>query len=382
MILSELEDRTPALYVASCEEGGAVPYITGPVGWGKTDTVKQFPFRMQQVDPNGSYCIVILNGATLNYGTMGGYLQFGEPYKGKPTSRFSYPWWWFETWAVVNGKLVKTGKGIDEFDGGIIFIDEADKMDQDVRKTSGEAALSKNWFSHGLPPGFSVWFAGNRMSDRSGSHKEFDHLINRRREIPIRKDVNSWAEWARRKGLLPETISFGETYPLILFSDKPDIQGPWCTPRSLVANDIHLQSVMQVYQLERIPTDPLVEEELAGGIGANHAAQFITHVRMGQELPSYEAVVKDPLNVEVPSKVDGKRLMAYRVAARTKEQDTKKVLAYMERFEKEFQIIFVRLAINTNFNLLFEKNFEAWCAKPENAALVAIVDRYKAGNAK
>jgi hypothetical protein len=378
MILSELEERLPILYDASTEDGGATPYITGPVGWGKTDTVKQFPFRMREVVPDGSYCIVILNGATLNFGTMGGYLQFGKPYKDKPTSRFSYPWWWFETWAIVNGKLAKTGKGIDEYDGGIIFIDEADKMDQDVRKTSGEAALSKTWFSHLLPPGFAVWFAGNRMSDRSGSHKEFDHLINRRREIPIRKDVNSWADWARKRCLLPETISFGETYPLILFSDKPEVQGPWCTPRSLHQLDIHLKSVMNVYQLERIPTDPLVEEEAAGGIGVAAAAQFMTHIKMGQELPRLEDVVRDPLNVEVPSRVDGKRLMAYRVAAHMREEDSKEVLAYMDRFEKEFQIVFVRLAMNTNFNLLFDKHFEKWCAKPENAALVAIVNRYKA----
>jgi hypothetical protein len=378
MILSELEERTPMLYIASCEDGGAVPYITGPVGWGKTDTVKQFPFKMQRVDPSGNYCIVILNGATLNYGTMGGYLQFGADYKGKPTSRFSYPWWWFETWAIVNGVLVKTGKGIDEYDGGIIFIDEADKMDQDVRKTAGAAALDKNWFSHGLPPGFAVWFAGNLMNMRSGSHKDFDHLINRRREIPIRKDTESWVEWARRNKKLPEIISFGETYPLILFSDKPEVQGPWCTPRSLNQADIHLQAVMQVYQMDKIPVDPLVEEELAGGIGSGSAAQLITHIRMGQELPSIEDVVKDPLRCPVPTKVDGKRLMAYRVAAKTKEKNSKQVLAYMSRFEKEFQIIFVRLAMNTTFDLLFDKNFSVWFEQPENAALVAIVDAYKA----
>lgn len=379
MLLSELEERIPVLYDASCTPGGGVPYITGPVGWGKTDTVKQFPFRMQQIVPDGNYCIVILNGATLNFGTMGGYLQFGEDYKGKPTSRFSYPWWWFETWAIVGGKLVKTNRGIDEYDGGIIFIDEADKMDQDVRKTTGEAALSQTWFSHLLPPGFAVWFAGNRMSDRSGSHKEFDHLINRRREIPIRKDAEGWAEWARKKRLRPEIISFGEEYPTILFSDKPEIQGPWCTPRSLHQADIHIQSVMAIYGQERIPLDPLLEEELAGGIGAASAAQLMVHIRMGQELPKYETVIRDPLRAEVPDRVDGKRLMAYRMASELKERDTKAMLAYMNRFEKEFQIVFVRLAINTNFNFLYEPNFARWCEKPENAALVAIVDRYKAG---
>jgi hypothetical protein len=377
MILSEVEERIPALYVASCAPGGAVPYFTSPVGWGKTSTVELFPQRMKEIDPEGEYGIVTLNGATLNFGTMGGYLQFGPEYNGQPTSKFSYPWWWFKTKAIVDGKLQMVNRALEEFHGGVIFIDEADKMQSDERKTTGEAALSKVWFTHMLPPGWVVWFAGNRLTDRSGSMKEFDHLINRRREVAIRKDVESWAEWARKKLLLPEVITFGETHPLILFQDKPDVQGPWCTPRSLHAADVHLQAIMQCYQLDKIPTDPLVEEELAGGIGSENAAELIRTIRMGLELPSYESIIRNPLKADIPSRVDGKRLMAYRLASVLQESDTKEVFQYIERYEKEFQTVFVRYAINTNFNFLFEKNFGKWCEKPENAALVAIVERYK-----
>ena len=65
MKLDELEARIPALYLAACADGGAVPYITGPVGVGKTSGVKAFPRLMKQVDPEGNYGLVILNGATL-----------------------------------------------------------------------------------------------------------------------------------------------------------------------------------------------------------------------------------------------------------------------------------------------------------------------------
>jgi hypothetical protein len=34
------------------------------------------------------------------------------------------------------------GKRLEEYDGGIIFVDELDKMDTDVKKCIGEAALS------------------------------------------------------------------------------------------------------------------------------------------------------------------------------------------------------------------------------------------------
>lgn len=365
MILSDIEARLPALYLASCEDGGAVPYFTSPPGRGKTSVVKLFPNRMKQVDPKGNYGLVILNGATLNIGTMGGYLQFGPLFNGKPTSLFSLPHWWW----------TKEKKALEEHDGGIILIDEADKMPPDERKTTGEAALEKLWMSHYLPPGWVVWFAGNRMVDRSGSGKDFDHLINRRREIAVRDDTESWAEWARKAHLLPEVITFGEENPQLLFEEKPDKQGPWCTPRSLHQAEIHLKALIEIFQADTIPTDPLCEEEIAGGVGSRAAAQLIKTIRMGQELPTYEAVVANPGGTMIPSKPDGKRLMAYRMADRIKEPDAKKVLTYMGRFEQEFQTIFVRLAINKNYNLVFETNFGDWCAK--NAALIAILERYK-----
>jgi hypothetical protein len=367
MLLSEIEARMPAMYLAACADGGAVPYFTGPVGVGKTSIVKKFPKLMKRVDPDGEYCVVILNGATLNVATLGGFLQFGPEFKGAPTSKFSLPYWQF----------TKDGRHISEFDGGIIFIDEADKMMPDESKTVGEAALSKVWFTHLLPPGFVVFFAGNRMTDRSGSMKQFDHLINRRREIPIRTDTESWVTWAEQECLLPEVITFGREHPLLLFQDKPEIQGPWCTPRSLHQAEIHLRALMEAFALDHIPTDPLTEEELAGGIGSAAAAALITTIRMGQELPDYKDIIANPTGAHVPAKPDLKRLLAYKMADSLKNEDMKPALTYMSRFETEFQVIFARLAINKDFSRTFDDHMGAWCDK--HASLIAIIQKYKVG---
>ena len=365
MILSDIEIRIPAMYLAACADGGAVPYFTGQVGVGKTSIVKKFPKLMKRVDPEGNYGLVILNGATLNVATLGGFLQFGPEYKGSPTSKFSLPYWMF----------TKEGKHLSEYDGGIIFVDEADKMMPDEGKTVGEAALSKVWFTHHLPPGWVVFFAGNRMTDRAGSHKAFDHLINRRREIPIRTDTESWVAWAESEGLLPEVITFGKDHPTLLFMEKPDIQGPWCTPRSLHQAEIHLRALMECFALDRIPTDPLTEEEIAGGIGSAAAAALIQTIREGQELPSYPSIVANPTGMAVPNSPSLKRLLAYKLADSLKDKDMKPILAYMSRFETEFQVIFARFAINKDFERVFQDDMGAWCDK--HASLIAIVQKYK-----
>lgn len=367
MKISDITARLPAMYIAACAKGGAAPYFEGPVGCGKTSFLEDFPREMKRVDPEGNYGVILINGATLNVATLGGLMQFGPEYKGQPTSKFSLPYWQFTT----------DGKHYSEFDGGIILVDEADKMNQDEGKTVGEASLSKMWFTHRLADGWVVMFAGNRLTDRSGSHKKLDHLINRQRLIPVEPANEDWVRWAEREGLLYPVIAFGKDNPTLLNEPKPDIQAPWCTSRSLHQAEIHLRALMETFGLEHIPTDPLTEQELAGGIGIAAAAQLIKTIREGQELPSYASVVADPTKAIVPSKPDLKRLMAYKMAENLKNADAKAVLnGYMERFETEFQTIFVRLAIAKDYTRAFEGPLGDWCEK--HASLIAIIQHYRA----
>jgi hypothetical protein len=44
----------------------------------------------------------------------------------------------------------------------------------------------------------------------------------------------------------------------------------------------------------------------------------------------------------------------------------------------EHQTIFVRMAIQRQYQLAFEPNFAAWCGR--NTALIAILNRYKVEN--
>lgn len=366
MILSQLEERIPALYLASCEDGGAVPYLTSPPGRGKTSVVKSFPRLMKNVDPKGNYGLIILNGACLNIGTMGGYLQFGPLVNGKPTSLFSLPYWW----------MTEEGKMMEEYDGGILLIDEADKMPPDEAKTTGEAAYAHVWMTHKLPPGWAVWFAGNRVVDKAGSNKLFSHLINRQREIPVRDDTQSWVNWAERVRLLPEIITFGEKYSVQwLFQEMPKDLVPWCTPRSLHQAEIHLRALMWAYNLKKIPTDPIVQEELCGGIGAGAARDLVTHIREGQDLPSYEEVVSNPKTAQIPPKPDGKRMLSYQLADKLVAKDIRAVLTYMERYGDEFQAVFARMAIHKDYKFVFDAAFNDWCDK--KAHLIALIERYK-----
>jgi hypothetical protein len=368
MKLNQLTARIPALYYAALEDGGPSYYLTSAPGRGKTSVFKQFPKLMKRIDPQGNYGLSIINGANFTLMTAMGFMVPVTDANGREVSKFTLPYWWMTT----------EGKPLDAYDGGIIFIDEADKLGMDEKKIVGEAALSKMLGNHRFPPGWVVMFAGNRMSDRSGSTRELDHLILRRILLEATDDVESWVEWALAEKLLPETIQFGEENPQLLFEPQPDDQRPRCTPRTLHQADIHLQSLMRSFETDKIPTDPLTQEEVKGGIGAPACAQFMKTIRLGQELVSYEAVIADPGRVAVPSKPDAMRLMSYKIASRVSEVDAKAALIFMARMPMEHQTIFVRMAIQRHYQLAFEPNFAAWCGR--NTALIAILNRYKTEN--
>jgi hypothetical protein len=320
---------------------------------------------MKRIDPVGNYGISIINGANFTLMTAMGFMVPSTNAQGQEVSKFTLPYYW----------TTAEGKTLDQYDGGILLIDEADKLGLDEKKIVGEAALSKVIGTHRLPPGWVVIFCANRMSDRSGSTRELDHLINRRIRIEITDDVEAWVEWALGEKLLPETIRFAEENVQLLFEPKPEDQRPWCTPRSLHQIDIHLQSLMRSFESDTIPTDPLTQEEIKGGIGAPACAQLVKTIRLGQELASYEDVIANPLKVTLPGKPDAMRLMSYKIASRVSVQDAKQALLFVNRLPVEHQTMFVRMAIQRNYQLAFQPDFAAWCGK--NTALIAILNRYK-----
>lgn len=373
MKLNEMEARLPAWYYSSVEPGGPSYHVESPPGRGKTSIYRQFKRRMKQVDPTHKYGFAYINGASFTLMTGMGYLMKNNLPDGRLVSEFTLPPWYFDE---------DTGEPIDKFDGGVILMDEVDKLQMDEKKIVGEAALAKRLANHPFPPGWVMWFAGNRLTDRSGSTRDLDHLINRRITITVRDDVESWVAWAQKNKILPEVIHFAEDNVQLLFEPKPEDQRPWCTPRSLHQTNIHIMSLMETLGRDTIPVeDLLLEEEITGSIGRSAAAQLFTHIRMGQELATYEEVLGNPSGCKVPAQPSAKRLMAYKLADKLaatdkdRNKDAAKVLQYMSRMEIEFQTIFVRLASSRKYSLVFEKPFEDFCVK--NAGLVALLNRFK-----
>lgn len=364
MKLSVIEKRLPLWYkeaISGRPNACRCIYLKSAPGRGKTETLASAPALIGAA-LNVNLGLVIINGPLLNPPDSVGYLvpKHGEGYA---ESIFTSPFWW---------RTVE-GKRLEEYDGGIIVVDEADKMDVDVKKVIGEAALSGRLGPHILPPGWVVWMAGNTSEHRSGSTKELDHLINRRREIDVSDDLDSWQAWAAKKGVMPITKAFVHNYTEIVFSKGvPKDQGPWCTPRSMVMADSFLQTVKEVFG--SIPeNDPDVLEEVTGNIGPAACSQYFTFVKLDNQMPKFEDIVKKPKDVKVPEAPDARMLICYHLAHRVTSETASSVVTYMERMPKEFAVTFAHSACKRDFKLVMNQAFQSWAQR--NSSLMAALAR-------
>lgn len=305
--------------------------------------------------------VVIINAAML---TPMHVLGFGVPKHSDTHSSmvFTDPFFW----------VTSEGKRLDQYDGGIIFIDEADKADVDVKKVLGEGRLTGRFGPHRLPPGWVVWSAGNRASDRSGSTKSLDHEINRTLMVDVQDDLAGLLDWMNRNGALPLTKSFTEAFPqIVLQPGVPDKQGPWPTPRSTMLVDRVLHSIIDEYGV--IPDEYFVQEEIAGLMGDAAAQQFMAHIRLELRLPKFDAIVADPTGTAVPGAdaPDARMLVCYNCAHRVDKSNVDPVITYIKRLPDAFAVTFFKAMLQRAPMLSLNPSVKAWMSS--NNALMNLM---------
>lgn len=351
---------------AAYYEDGVCLYLRSAPGRGKTTTIEAaIPVIGNLLGKNLG--LVTISGPNL---TPGDTIGFGIPkHNADGTSEmvFTLPFFW----------RTSEGKRLEEYDGGVIFIDEADKMDVDLKKITGEMAESGRCGPHRLPKGWVVWMAGNRQGDRSGSTKELDHLINRRMEIDVTDDLAGWETWAIKNDVHHTIIGFAMSNPHIVFPEAlPEKQGPFCTPRSLVKAG-RVLNVMATFAGKpgELPVDTDAVETAAGLIGQAAAAQLFATIRLDAELPKLETILGNPSAARLPGAPDAQMLVCYKLASLATEATLDPIITYVERLPADFSITFAKSLITRNPIFVAKPSMLAWCKR--NSSIMTVMSLLK-----
>lgn len=292
---------------------------------------------------------------------MGYMVPTKDPATGELHSKFTTPPWMIDA----------QGRHINSFQRAIVFLDEYGQGDADTKRVSAQLLLKGEVGPHKLKPGVGVIAASNRASDRSGVTKDFDFVINRRMEINVQPDIDSWNDWASQNGVSPVTQAFANQNVGIVFGGEvPEKQGPWCTPRSLVLADKMLQTKAARTGAKNLD-DSATMEALTGIIGAA-GVQYGVFLKLDREMPKYEDIVKDPMGTKVSTKPDAMMLICYNLAHRVKAEDADAVIKYVERMPKEFSTTFCTAATKRNPQLTRTPAIQAW-VKANSSLMAAVV---------
>lgn len=276
--------------------------------------------------------------------------------------------------------LSDTGRPINEYQRGVIFLDEWDKIEPDTKRCLANFILTGTAGQHSVHEGIGFVLASNRPEDRSGSTKEYDFIINRRAELHIRPDVKAWEDWAVRHDVPPLFTAFAVRNAEVVFSGRvPEKQGPYCTPRSLVMSANLMTKggfidprTSQFIGLEDEGTETIVNEMLTGLLGAAATNALLVWARMKTEVPEFDVIVAQPKKAFIPERPDAKMLVCYDMAHRVTVQNTNAVIEYVLRLPKEMQLVFGLAAVKRNAKLLATAAMMDRFI-PENQGLIALV---------
>ena len=328
MRILDLIKLAPQLYAT-----GDTIHLIGPPGVGKSDVIKnditavlsaQFPS-----DPpfgfHESLC------PTLDAPDYKGFLVPSKDTDGTPTSFFT------------RSPELPSKDYLAAHPRGIFLMDELSSAEMLTQKAAAPILLHKQFGNERLPPGWQVWAASNRMSDRAGVVRSPSHVRNRVREIEMQNDALSWSVWAERNGIHPLIIAWVKQHPAIaLVNEVPAGDRPFSTARSVTRAAKFLQVTLKRNQdgtfadLE-LPNDVLSQQAVYGDVGEGAGSDLFGFLKVHDKLPTYDEIMADPTKAKCPTDLSAAWAAGQMCIHYAKPGNIDKLWTYVERMPKEIQ---------------------------------------------
>lgn len=220
-----------------------------------------------------------------------------------------------------------------------------------------------------------VFLTGNLTTDGVGDSLKA-HSRNRLVPVTIQKpDAEEWIEWALNKGLEAEVIAWVNRFPHVLASytdpaqgDNPYIYNPR-KPMNAFVSPRSLETASNIVRSRKHLDADTVIAALTGALGESGARDMQAYIEFSDQLPTWEATIKDPKNTSVPTSPGACAIVAFGAIARVTKETMTPFMEYLERFEPEWQAVFVINIAKTPTKqaIAFScKAFSDWVAKNQD----------------
>jgi len=323
--------------------------ITGPMGCGKSSILKTLAEKMPTHRP------IYLEAQTLDVGDI--HMPKFKQVDGMDVVAFA-----------PNESL---GFHLDR--PVILMFDEIGKASKAVLNAVLRIMLERKLGDRMLPEGSIVFATTNRGTEGLGDSIPA-HMRNRLCQVNVTKPTAmEWVEgWALKNNVHPVILGAAIEFPAMFEDDiyvddansnhyifhSKQPRTAFVTPRSLEkASDI-LKSTEHLSDEVRI-------HALMGTVGEAAAMDILTLVKLDEELPTWEQVIKNPDVAKVPKGAAASCMVISKVIQRVEREDFDRAFTYINRLSKEAQALFARSIMRSQKLGIATTNteFSAWAAR-------------------
>jgi hypothetical protein len=191
-----------------------------------------------------------------------------------------------------------------------------------------------------------IFLTGNLSTDGVGDNLKA-HSRNRIVPVTISKPTaEEWIEWGSNKGIEAEVLAWVYQFPQVLASyrdgnqsENPYIYNPK-KPQAAFVSPRSLETASNIIRSRRFLDSDTVISALTGAIGESGARDMQAYIEFADQLPTWEATIKEPKTAPVPTSAGACAIVVFGAIARITKDTITPFMEYLERFESEWQAVF------------------------------------------
>lgn len=213
----------------------------------------------------------------------------------------------------------------------VLIVEELSDATMDMQNPLCRVLLDRFAGNMPLSDDLFIIATGNRTEDRSGASRLSTKLANRCRILGYEEDLDDWVAWARTHDVPPELVAFIRFRPMLL-SDFDANRSKNPTPRSWE-------------DVARVPmglSPDAYFEHCAGSVGEGAATEWVGFLRMFQELPDFDAILRTPERAPVPTKPDVLYATSAKIVSVTTKTNIDKLWKFVKRMPADFVVLTAR----------------------------------------
>ena len=250
----------------------------------------------------------------------------------------------------------------------IILLDEFTKGSEPVKNMLHPMLNEGRLGDVMLHPETIVFLTGNLGSDGVGDLLRA-HSRNRITTLTIRKpSAEEWINWGIDHGVAEELLAFAHQYPHCFASyldpaqnDNPYIYQPKKNQTAFFSPRSAAKASNIVKARKALDTDSVIAA-LSGTCGESFARDFQAYLEFSDQLPSKEAVLKNPTSAPIPTSPAAQSIIVFGAISWIEKATMPVFLKYLQRFPVEWQAVFaVNVAKSSKQSIAFTcKEFSGW----------------------